>query len=232
MKIFVAIPVYDGKLSIDCVKSLLAEQAMALGLGDELQVNFMTGNAGIVQGRNQLAYEFMEGDFDRLVFLDSDVTFEPGALIKLSYMPVDFVGGCYRHKRSEESYPMLWQDKKELWFNKYGLLQVECLPTGFLALSRKVFETLRDKYPERALTHMGQKSFSYFQMPIQNGVLYGEDFFFCKEWRALGGDIFLDPEIKLTHWSYNPVPYAGNIGHWLKNRPPDILKTETQEIAL
>lgn len=219
MKIFVAIPVYDGKLGIDSVKSLMAEQALAIGLGDEFQINFMTGNAGIVQGRNQLSYEFMESDFDRLVFLDSDVTFEPGSLIKLAYMPVDFVGGCYRHKRAQESYPIIWQNKSELWVNKYGLLEVESLPTGFLALSRKVFETIRDKFPERAHTHFGEKSFSYFQMPVQGGILYGEDFFFCREWRALGGHIFLDPEINLTHWGFNPVPHVGNIGKWLKSQP-------------
>ncbi len=155
------------------------------------------------------------------MFLDSDVTFEPGALIKLAYMPVDFVGGCYRHKRTEESYPLLWLPKPELQADKYGLLEVDSLPTGFLALSRKVFETIRDKFPERAHSHLGQKSFSYFQMPIQEGVLYGEDFFFCKEWRGLGGQIFLDPEIKLTHWGFAPTPYVGHIGQWLKNRAPE-----------
>lgn len=218
MKIFVAIPVYDGKLSIQTVTCLMAEQALAIGIGDELQVRFMTGNAGIVQGRNQLAYEFMETDFDRMVFLDSDVTFDPGALIKLAYMPVDFVGGAYRHKRDTESYPVIWQDKPELWSNKYGLLEVDCLPTGFLALSRKVFETIRQKYPERTLTHFGEKSFSYFQMPVQDGVLYGEDFYFCKEWKTLGGQIFLDPETNLTHWGFAPTPYVGHVGKWLKTR--------------
>lgn len=227
MKIFVAIPVYDGKLSIESVCCLMAEQALAIGLGDEFQVRFMTGNAGIVQGRNQLAYEFMESDFDRMVFLDSDVTFEPGALIKLAYMPVDFVGGCYRHKRDEESYPVVWEKKPELWFNKYGLLQVETIPTGFLALSRKVFETMRGRYPERATTHFGYASFSYFQQPVKDGVLYGEDYFFCREWRELGGIVFMDPEIKLTHWGFAPTPYIGHIGSWLKNRV-----TETSSVAI
>lgn len=219
MKIFVAIPVYDGKLTLDLVRGLMAEQALALGLGDEFQVHFMSGNAGIVQGRNQLAHEFMESGFDRLVFLDSDVTFEPGALIKLAYMPFDFVGGCYRHKQAEETYPINWLKKPELWVNKYGLIEVETLPTGFLALSRKVFEAMRESFPERTLTHFGHPSFSYFQMPIENGVLFGEDVFFCKEWRKLGGKVYLDPEIKLTHWGFAPTPYPGHIGKWLKNQP-------------
>lgn len=231
MKIFVAIPVYDGKLSIESVRCLLAEQALAIGLGDEFQFNFMTGNAGIVQGRNQLAYEFMETDFDRLVFLDSDVTFEPGSLIKLAHMPADLVGGCYRHKRDEESYPVIWPKTAELWADKYGLLEVESLPTGFLAISRKVFETIRDRFPERANTHFGHKSFAYFQMPVQDGVLYGEDFFFCREWREQGGKVYLDPEIKLTHWGFAPTPYAGHIGNWLKARVPAEPIAESRGIA-
>lgn len=219
MKIFVAIPVYDGKLGMESICCLLAEQAMAIGLGDELMVHFAASNAGITQGRNQLAYDFMESGADRLVFLDSDVTFPPGSLIKLAHMPKDFVGGCYRYKQAEEGYPLNFLKKPNLMVDQYGLIEVEGLPTGFLALSRKVFETMREKYPEREMEHFGHKGFNYFQMPVIDGVLYGEDVFFCKEWRDLGGEIYLMHDVELTHWGYKPTPFVGHIGNWIKSRP-------------
>lgn len=233
MKIFVAIPVYDGKLHVQSVRSLFSEQYIANGIGDDLRVNFLTSMAGIALGRNQLAYEFMDSDCDRMVFLDSDVTFEPGALVKLAHMPADFVGGCYRYKRTEECYPMGWlhdPEKKGLWADKNGLIEVNGLPTGFLALSRKVFQTMKDKFPERELKeHFGHKGFAYFQMPFIDGHLHGEDNFFCREWRDAGGKIYLDPEIKLTHWDFNPTPHVGHIGSWLKNRPKEETLRETNE---
>lgn len=224
MKIFVAIPVYDGKLHVQLVRSLLNEQVLAVANGDDFTVNFLSSNAGIAQGRNQLATEFLDSGFDRLVFLDSDVTWEPGDLVRLAHQPVDFVGGCYRLKREKESYPIAWlpdPEGKGLWANEQGLLQVEGLPTGFLALSRHVFQSMLDRHPERELTiQCGQKAFCFFQMPLVDGHLYGEDFYFCREWLEGGGKIYLDPMLKLTHWDFNPTPHVGCIGEWLRNRAP------------
>lgn len=220
MKIFVAIPVYDGKLHVQSVRALLNEQAVAFGSGDDFRVSFLSSNAGIAQGRNQLATEFMDSGFDRMVFLDSDVTFEPGSLIKLAHQPVDFVAGCYRLKRKDESYPIAWlRGQTELWADRNGLIEVEGVPTGFLALSRNVFQKMLDKHPERELTiQCGQKAFCFFQMPLIDGHLYGEDFYFCREWSELGGKIYLDPEITLTHWDFNPTPHEGHIGNWIKRK--------------
>ena len=185
--------------------------------GDELIFRFLSSCSHPAMGRNQLAQDFMDSDAERLVFLDSDVTFELGAILKISKYPVDFVGGAYRFKLDEEKYPVGWLDKKELWANELGLLEVGTLPGGFLSLSRKVFETLKSAHPEREYEHFGKKSHCYFQMPFANGHLCGEDSFFCLEWRAQGGQVFLDPELTLSHWDFNK-PYVGNIGNWLKSR--------------
>ncbi len=220
MKVFVAIPVYDGKLPIETVRCLMNEQSVALRGGVELQVNFLPSCSHPAMGRNQLAQDFMDSDSDRMVFLDSDVTFEPGSLIRLALHPVDFVGGAYRLKLADENYPVGWVDGPMRGFKlseSAALLEVQWIASGFLSLSRKVFETLKAAHPDRAYTHLGRTAHCYFQMPFVDGQLYGEDSFFCKEWRDAGGQVFLDPELALTHWDFNK-PYPGHIGNWLKNR--------------
>lgn len=218
MKILVAIPVYDGKLQVQSVKSLLDEATIAAGLGDELQVRFLPSCSHAAMGRNQLAQDFMDGDCDRLVFLDADVTFAPGSVVKIAHYPVDFVGGAYRFKLDEESYPLGWiTERKDLWSSELGLIEVKSLPGGFLSLSRNVFEQLRAKHSERCYEHFGRKSHCWFQMLFHDGHLYGEDSFFCKEWRDAGGQVWLDPELTLTHWD-NGKPFIGHIGNWLKSR--------------
>lgn len=218
MKIFVAIPVYDGKLQVQTVKCLLEETTIAIGVGDDLRVNFLPSCSVPAQGRNQLVQMFLESDCDRLFFLDSDLTFEPGSIIKTCHMPADFVGGCYRFKSSDEKYPINWLSEMRgiPLGDKTALLEVGMLPTGFLALSRKVFDSFKKHYPDREYEHWGAKAYGYFQMAFKDGALYSDDSYFCKEWIQMGGKIYLDPEIELAHWDSNPTPYSGRIGNWLK----------------
>lgn len=236
MKIFVAIPSYDPRLQIEVVNCLLNEQKIALGIGDDFTVMMLSGDAGIVGARNQCVSKFFETDFDRFFFLDADITWEVGALVKLAHMPYDFVGGAYRYKMEVEDYPINWlpddPDTDGMRWNEHKLLEVQKLPTGFLALSRKVFQTIMDAHPERIYKHFGHPSFTFFQLFFKDGALVGEDYLFCEEWASLGGKIYLDPEIKLTHWGINPTPNVGHIGNWLKKLNGITVETKEQENVL
>lgn len=218
MKILVAIPVYDSKLYLETVRCLLHEQIAAAVNGDEINFRFLPSCSHAAMGRNQLADDFLKTDADRLVFLDADVTFTPGAISRLAHHPVPFVGGAYRYKHEPEAYPVAWlDDRAELWANEHGLLEVKTLPGGFMALSREVFERMKAADPQRTFEHGGRTMHCYFQFRYTEGALYGEDSLFCKEWREIGGQVFLDPELNLTHWDFNK-PYVGHIGNWLKSR--------------
>lgn len=217
MKIMVGIPVYDSKLPIQLVDNLLAENTVASQMGHSILVKFLPSCCNLALGRNQIVKEFLASDFEKLVFVDADITFEPGAVVKLAQYPVDFVGGSYRLKQPNEEYAVGWLQKDELWENEHGLLEVAMLPTGFLALSRNVFKKFEEQFPNRKYRMGNNESFCFFQIPYENGVLFTEDGYFCKEYAQMGGKIFLDPRLTLTHWDYN-VPYIGNIGKWLQKR--------------
>ncbi len=216
MKISVSIPLYDGKLQMQSVAALLTETKIAQMMGDELTVRFLPSCTNLALGRNQLVKEFLASDADRLVFLDADVTFEPGSIVKLARYPVDMVGGAYRLKQDVEQYPISFLSPDEPHAeNSFGLCEVAMAPTGFLALSRKVFERFEAAHPGRSYEIQGQKNYCYFQIPYRDGALFTEDAYFCREWREMGGRIFIDPEMTLTHWQFN-TPYAGHFGNWLK----------------
>lgn len=215
MTILVAIPTYDGKLPIETVRALLDERAAAILVGDDLTVEILPACSHPAMGRNQLAQAFVDSSCERLFFLDSDVTWPVGQLIKLAHSPVDFVGGAYRHKLKDESYPVGWDASIDQSHLKEGdLIEVASLPGGFLSLSRNVFERLKEEHPERTMEHFGHKMHGFFEMPFNSG----EDGFFCKSWRDIGGKVFLDPEIELTHWDFKPTQFKGHIGNYLKSR--------------
>jgi hypothetical protein len=147
--------------------------------------------------------------------VDADVSWEPGALIKLALQPVEFVGGCYRHKRDIESYPLgLIMERPVLMADPdTQLLEVAHVPGGFLSVSRSVFEKLAAAFPARSYEHGGRKFHAFFHVPPGGG----EDGAFCDDWRSIGGQVWLDPELTLTH-SEGARSYAGHVGNWLKAR--------------
>ena len=227
MKIFVAIPGRGNSLDFNVTACLMEEYAIALQCGVKLEYRLFPSSGGIADGRNFLVNDFLKSDCERIFFLDSDVTFTKGALIQCATKPVDFVGGCYRHKRDEESYPISFKDG-EMWADKNGLIVVDKIPFGFVSLTRNVFKKFDEKFPERLNKNFGLKSTAYFQFPIgKDGILWGEDFCFCKEWNEMGEKIYLDPELELTHWGSLPTPYKGHIGNWLKSRPQNIARRLT-----
>ena len=107
MKLFVGIPAYDGSVCCETVRALLNEQGVALSAGIDFQVAFIPSCSLITMARNQAVTEFLATDADKLIFIDSDVSWQPGELIKLAAHPVDFVGGAYRLKQEAVSYTHL-----------------------------------------------------------------------------------------------------------------------------
>lgn len=226
MKIFVAIPGRSHSLDFNVTACLMEEHEIASQVGVKLVFDLFPSSGGIADGRNFLVEDFLKSDCDKMVFLDSDITFEKGALLQLALKQADFVGGAYRYKQPEETYPIRFTKEAEsganMWSDENGLIEVDGLPFGFLCLSRNVFKKFDERYPERINNNFGRTSTAYFQLPILDGILWGEDYTFCNEWRAMGGKIYLYPELELTHWDFKPVSYKGHIGNWLKNSPQNI----------
>lgn len=217
MRLFVVIPAYSRTIACETAGALLQEQGAALLAGVEMQVAFVPGTSLITQARNQAVAEFLASGADRMAFLDADIAWEPGALMKVAAAQRDFVGGAYRLKTAAESYPVHWiQERGELWADpETGLLEVAALPGGFLSLSRDVFSRLAEAHPERRYEHGGRTFHAYFHCPPGQG----EDGAFCADWRAAGGKVWLDPTLTLTHVD-GARAYTGCIGDWLRSRAP------------
>lgn len=216
MKLLVAIPAYSWEIHVETTRSLLNEQAFAQGAGIDMTISFVPGCSLVTMARNQCVAEFLKSDADKMVFVDADVSWEVGSLVRLAGHDADFVGGAYRLKQAEEAYPVGWLPKPELWAVD-GLIEVETLPGGFLCLSRNVFERLRESMGDRTYTHYDFEGFAYFDAPFMHGRLYGEDSAFCRYWQDAGGKVWLDPELTLTHHDKGNA-FPGRIGNWLKSR--------------
>lgn len=157
----------------------------------------LQGNCHVDDARNSIVREFLESDCTDLMFLDADVDWEPRHLLQLCKRECDVVGGVYPFRREGgEEMPVRMLDS-----NKPidGLLEVEGLPTGFLKIKRHVLEKLAAKAPKFFEKFYETSMVFARPVPGDDKTRWGGDIDFCNRWRALGGKIYADQELRLGH---------------------------------
>jgi GT2 family glycosyltransferase len=183
--------------------------------GVSFEVLTAAGDGLINRARALLAAKFMAGKASHLLFIDSDISWEPESIIRLLEANKDVVCGTYRKKTDER---IEWADSlmadresRKVNFEEYAdgqrLIEIAFCGGGFLMIRRSVFERLFKAHPELhfknsdALTEEEMEfCYNVFPIGITNGILYGEDVGFCRLWQDLGEKVWLDPSIMLTHY--------------------------------
>lgn len=222
--IWIALPAYTGQVHLGTMRSLMTDTLLAAERGDKVTVFDESGNAMIAHARDMIVAAFLAGEGTDLVFVDTDVFWEAGGLLRLVDHPVDFVAGAYRQRKDPEGYSVRWiAERDELWADPdTGLLEVEGVPAGFLRVGRAALERMADAYPDKRFADPnapGGVAHALFDN-IHDGTAYwGEDFSFCRRWREIGGKVWLDPELDLHHVGFKT--FSGRIGDWLKRRQGD-----------
>jgi hypothetical protein len=218
--VFIGLPAYTGQIHLATFRSLVHDYVGLIERGDSVEVFDESGNAMIADCRAVIVQKFLETKATHLVFVDTDVSWEKGALLKLVDHDEDFVGAAYPYRRDPIEYPLSWDlDTDEVWANRKGLIEVWGLPAGLMCLSRAMLEKMVAAHPELMFltTNTESKKACGLFEPYRDGEMkYGEDYSFCNRWRDLGGKIYLDPEIKTGHIGYKT--FVGHVGDWLRNR--------------
>jgi hypothetical protein len=57
-----------------------------------------------------------------------------------------------------------------------------------------------------------------FNHGAHEGVWWGEDYAFSRNWLALGGELWIVPDLNLTHHGPDTV-YPGNFHNFLRRQP-------------
>lgn len=209
--IFIGIPVMDGKPHYATVDALLAEQFLAAQEGAHLLVEWEVGCSLIGDARNRLAKRFLATGLKNMVFIDADMSWPAGSILRLVKSGKDVIGGTYRPKTDEERFHV--HGKVEKVGKRYA---VGGLPGGFIHISRKALIKLQ----ARAKSYLGTDgtpTHDLFPMGFLRGRYYGEDYGFCRLWREAGGRVFLDPSIILRHHDGMRF-FEGDPGAWLEAR--------------
>jgi hypothetical protein len=136
------------------------------------------------------------------VFIDADLSWSPEDFWRLVGFPVPFVAGVYQRK-SRTKIDFTVKFGTAIAMDAQRLMQVERVGTGFMRLRRDCIEKMAAAHPSLRLDNPASPDdanlYALFDTSISNGQFIGEDFTFCDRWRAIGGQVLIDPAIHLVH---------------------------------
>lgn len=194
MKTLIAIPCMD-MVQTRFMTALLGIQKVG-------QVGFAINCSSLVyDARNNLAKQAVDGEFDRVLWLDSDMDFAPDLMVKLSENMdngCEMVGGL-AFTRKIPSYPVVYEkvgyyhsDETDdvtpaavsyFEYPKDQLFKCEGIGFGAVMVSVDLIKRVQDK----------------FGLPFSPIMGFGEDLSFCIRAQQLGADIWCDSRIKVGH---------------------------------
>jgi hypothetical protein len=189
--------------------------------GIEHQVVFEVGCPYISAARATLTRKALDAGADVVVYIDHDVSWRPQDIVKLIQTDGDVVSGTYRFKKDEEDYMgALFTDAAGYpqLRSSDGAMRAHCIPAGFLKITRDGIRRFMRAYPKLLYGHPDCYTVDLFNHGAHEGVWYGEDYAFSRNWLALGGDIWLVPDLQLDHHSADQV-YPGNFHIYMRKQP-------------
>lgn len=246
-KILIGTPANNGQCHAAYAISLVKTFSLIAKIPNiKLLHKFILNDSLVPRTRNQLAaYVLSDPSITHLLFIDSDIQWDPKDIIKLlsNNKPV-CAATCakrgYRWERlktkklkdllaKEDLSDPEFKEKVKAHLVDYnvnfgatrkveeGVIEVEEIGTGFMLITREVFEKLASSHPELKLKDpslgLEEKAreffYCFFDLGIHEGIYYSEDYSFCKKWKTAGGKIYADLSINLSHFGMEE--YQGNI---------------------
>lgn len=213
-RVMIGSPSYDGKIDVWYVNSLVNTIKLADQYNIELIPIWVSFDALIQRCRNDTLALAIYQDVDELVWIDTDIEWQPEQFYKLLQYPVDVVGGTYPKKGDLEQYVLNLGKHNGHTDPNTGLMEVDGLGTGFLRFSRRACQWLWNNstpYIEREKDNI-EKRWA-FDVTIQNNDLISEDIWVCRRLATEGGlKIYLDPTITCNH--VGGKKYQGDFLTW------------------
>ena len=193
MKTLVAIPNSQPFIPTDFFRSFIEME-----LPDcEIKV---FGSFPPTRNRNDAVKYFLAGDYEQLLWIDSDMKHAKDLLTRLEAHDKDIVSALY-FQRNYPFYPIMFMENEtdkgttyQMIYNwSRGLMEVDSIGTGCVLIKRKVLEALDFPYCE------------YTRSPLKEDAYIGEDTYLFKKCKAKGFKMYVDTTIECRHLVNNSI---------------------------
>ena len=225
MKLFVPLICYNHTCNTEYMMSILKLLNTAKDTGLNMSFYPIFFESLVSRARNAAVAHFLEDpENTHLLFIDSDIIFEPEDIFKLIQANKEVVAGIYpkkyivwdRLKKNPEAERVDFPMGGTLTMTEDNLIELDYLPTGFLLISRTAIEKIIAAHPELKYRNdidgymsAGDNFYDLFKVGIRNGIYESEDWGFCSLWKGVGGKVLIHPDINVKHLGWHE--YSGNL---------------------
>ncbi len=232
----VGTPCHGGMVTSAYFSSVMKLQESFLR--GEMPLTFLTPDGGdlVERARQEIVADFMAiPGATHLLFIDSDIGFEPEQVHRLIRFNADIAAAIYPLKRIDwekagaaalagrenlESAGLHYvMEMEEPFQTRDEFFKVRSAGTGFFLMKRAVIEAMMERHPElRYENETGNREsgqiyprYALFNCLIdgESGAYLSEDYSFCRRWTKMGGEIWVDQRSRLQH--VGPVTFKGDI---------------------
>lgn len=244
LHLVIALPAYDGKVPTDQMVSLINTMTLCRQYGVATTVDIRAGSALIEKARAELLHKFIaHTDGTHLLFLDSDIVWQPEDAIRLLSFCTEYDSACgpYCTKEPEPDfhYTLAEGPGGRVVQNEHGLVKLLRAPLGFNCFRRSALEKVvaanqdlcfvpkRGDFKDESLCGV----FATEIRPDEDGIarFYGEDIAFYRRFIDAGCDAWLDPAIVLTH--VGKKDYSSRYLDWVRRKNAAKHSQEVSEAA-
>ena len=208
-KVLIATPSYDGRVDVWYTNGLVNAIRLAQASDIFLHPVFMSYDSLLQRARNDCIRLAIEGEYESMIFIDSDMEFNPEWILELINRPEDIVGGTARKKTDTAELYCVKTDNIEKSSN--GLIKLKSIGTGFVKISQKALKAIWDV--SEPYQNEGRECRMCCNVEVRNGQLVSEDITLFERLGDLGFDIWLDPKMCCGHIGVKK--YEGNLEAYL-----------------
>lgn len=208
--VLIAMPCYGGMVSDKTAKGLfnLGKELRTVGIDHGLLT--IANESLVTKARSTIVNFYMNNTkYERILFIDADIGFTPEDVFNLLKYDKDIVCGAYPMKGIPLRYNYnICEPKVE----DGELIQIENIGFGFASISRRVFESIQQKYGEELKYYPStnnsscpptekeyNNSYHYFLELKKNMSFLPEDFSFFERAKSVGYSAWLNSNIRLAH---------------------------------
>ena len=229
MKVFIPLICYNHTCNTEWMMSILKLLNSAKETGLNMSFYPIFFESLVSRARNASVAHFLEDEENtHLLFIDSDIIFEPEDVYRLIQAEKDVIAGMYpkkyivwdRLKKDPNAERVDFPIGGEIKVTEDDFIESSYLPTGFLMIKREAILKLIAEHPELKYKndidgYMGGEDnfYNLFNAGIRNGIYESEDWGFCSLWKESGGQVLIHPDINLKHVGWHE--YSGNLVNYI-----------------
>jgi len=227
--LYVATPAYGGIVHTSYMASLLGLQGMLLTKNIEFSVGTLDNCSMLAHARNVMVFNFLKTEHSHMLFVDSDMGFNPNDILHMLSFPAHEVSAIMCPKKSHNweiirgavrkspdidlnTLAALGADFTGMFSLPPGVntmrvdgspIEVHAIGTGIMLISRAMVERIIASGSLPAYTSAANgfpdPVHEFFRIGITDGILTGEDYFFCNLAREHGVKLYGFANFAVTH---------------------------------